>query len=181
MTWTKLFTVKVVDMDQFLDKQLRCCNGCCKLEYSSFTTPYTKKRGVPRHCGSSAGVAVIRDGCVMLTQSYNNFWGIPKGKMEPQETLKQCALRELNEESGIALSEDIFNHDTKLHKYTPPYDHNLTIHIFIYETVDQFRLHDNLMDDSTGRGWIKLSCLRTMHHKKRIKLNKLTKYMLKRM
>lgn len=162
----------------YLDQRLGCCKGCCSLQFSSFTCNPKKHRSRVMGVIKSAGVAVICNGSIMLTQSYNNYWGIPKGKMEPYETLEQCALRELNEESGMVLPIDIFNH-TKVHTYVPPYDNNLTIHIFIYVMDKPCELNDNLMDDSTGRGWIKLSCLHNLQKSHKIKLNKLTRYMLK--
>ncbi len=39
----------------------------------------------------------------LITQSYNNLWGIPKGKKESNETLLECASREVVEESGIKV------------------------------------------------------------------------------
>lgn len=40
---------------------------------------------------------------ILLVKQNNNFWGIPKGHMEPGETFLQTACREVEEETGIKI------------------------------------------------------------------------------
>jgi 8-oxo-dGTP pyrophosphatase MutT (NUDIX family) len=46
-----------------------------------------------------------RSGCwqvaVVHRPSPRNVWSLPKGKLEPDETLEACALREVEEETGL--------------------------------------------------------------------------------
>lgn len=49
----------------------------------------------------AAGCVVHDDAGNMLLISRNNRWDLPKGKVEPGETLLQAALREVEEETGI--------------------------------------------------------------------------------
>ena len=67
------------------------------------TTPADK---TPRRPGPVAGVSavVVRDGKVLLVKRVNppvGLWSLPGGHVELGETLRQAALRELAEETGI--------------------------------------------------------------------------------
>jgi 8-oxo-dGTP pyrophosphatase MutT (NUDIX family) len=54
----------------------------------------------------SCGVIVVHSSenniRYLLIQGYGGYWGFPKGKQEPGETVKETALRELYEEVGIS-------------------------------------------------------------------------------
>ncbi|MBI2022459.1 NUDIX hydrolase [Candidatus Daviesbacteria bacterium] len=55
----------------------------------------------------SAGAIVFKDGKVLLIKNKSikdkkiSFWGFPKGHIEKEESSKDAALRELEEETGI--------------------------------------------------------------------------------
>lgn len=53
----------------------------------------------------SGGAVVIEKGQVLLVQGYHG-WSFPKGKIEPGETLKETAIREIWEETGIRVKVD---------------------------------------------------------------------------
>ncbi len=60
-----------------------------------------------RHPGAAAVVAVDEAGRVCLVRQYRHgigdfLWEIPAGKLDPGETPAACAIRELNEETGVA-------------------------------------------------------------------------------
>ncbi len=50
----------------------------------------------------SAGCIVVQDGRVLLVHRprYDD-WSLPKGKLEPGESWREAALRELEEETGL--------------------------------------------------------------------------------
>jgi 8-oxo-dGTP diphosphatase len=50
----------------------------------------------------AAGGVVLRDGLVAVVHrpKYGD-WSLPKGKLEPDETWEQAALREVEEETGL--------------------------------------------------------------------------------
>lgn len=54
---------------------------------------------------NAASVALVRDGKVLLIkrayEPYQHLWTLPGGRIEPDETIAQCAIRELVEELGI--------------------------------------------------------------------------------
>jgi len=49
----------------------------------------------------SAGVVIVNNGKYLLLHYEAGHWDFPKGHIEAGETLKQAAIRELNEETGI--------------------------------------------------------------------------------
>ena len=55
----------------------------------------------------AAGGVVVRDGRVLLVHrpKYDD-WTLPKGKVEPGESDEECALREVEEETGLRCELD---------------------------------------------------------------------------
>lgn len=49
----------------------------------------------------SAGGVVVKDRKVLLLHTTNGRWVLPKGHVERDESLREAALREVREESGV--------------------------------------------------------------------------------
>ena len=56
---------------------------------------------------NAASVALVRDGKVLLIKRafapYQHLWTLPGGRIEPGETIEQCAMREIMEEIGVTI------------------------------------------------------------------------------
>ena len=56
---------------------------------------------------NGASVAIVRDGKVLLIKRafapYQHLWTLPGGRIEPGETIEQCAAREIMEEIGVTI------------------------------------------------------------------------------
>jgi 8-oxo-dGTP pyrophosphatase MutT (NUDIX family) len=50
----------------------------------------------------AAGGIVLNPNQEMLWIFRRGFWDLPKGKLDPNETIEACALREVMEETGIS-------------------------------------------------------------------------------
>jgi 8-oxo-dGTP pyrophosphatase MutT (NUDIX family) len=50
---------------------------------------------------SAAGGLVLNDANELLMMFRRGKWDLPKGKLDPGETLEVCALREVKEETGL--------------------------------------------------------------------------------
>ena len=146
-------------------KIIKCKKGCCILQVSN--TPISKDKPLINPFEKrKAGVFVYCGNKILLTQSYNNYWGIPKGQMEQYDgVVRNCAQRELKEETGlnINLSDE--------HLYKILFDNCYIYKIKVYN-MDIVNLNnlDNL--DSTGIGWVNFECAFDLH------LNFITKTLL---
>ena len=72
-------------------------------KYHTFRLPLWLLRLLKRHTvyvRAAGGIVTAHDGTMLLIQR-NGRWDLPKGKVEPGETLLQAALREVQEETGI--------------------------------------------------------------------------------
>ena len=49
----------------------------------------------------SAGGLIVFENTILLLKKFNGDWVLPKGRVEKGETIKQAALREVLEESGV--------------------------------------------------------------------------------
>jgi len=81
------------------------------MKHSSNTVPVT-----------AAGGIVIRYTSIgkepdVLMILRNGYWDLPKGKLEPPETIEMCAVREVAEEVGVSLPSIIKKVGTTYHKY----------------------------------------------------------------
>jgi ADP-ribose pyrophosphatase len=99
-----------------------------------------------RHPGAAAIVPVMDDGSVLLLKQYRHavggfIWEIPAGTVGPGEAPRQCAERELIEETGFAAG-----HFERLAEITPlPAYSDERIHLFL--ATDLTRASQNLDED----------------------------------
>jgi ADP-ribose pyrophosphatase YjhB (NUDIX family) len=56
---------------------------------------------------NAASVALLRDSKVLLIKRayapYQNLWTLPGGRLEPGESIEECAIREVSEELGLVI------------------------------------------------------------------------------
>ena len=56
---------------------------------------------------NAASVAIVLDGKVLLIKRayapYQHLWTLPGGRIEPGESIEQCAIREIAEEVGLVI------------------------------------------------------------------------------
>ena len=56
---------------------------------------------------NAASVGIVRHGKILLIKRayapYQNLWTFPGGRMEPNEVVEQCAVREVQEELGLTI------------------------------------------------------------------------------
>ena len=108
---------------------------------------------------------------VLLTQSYNGHWGLPKGHLEKGETTEDCALRETYEETGIKLERNrlgekkvIYNGDA--------------IYYVVNGTNLKFNLQNIDTNEISGIAWMCTQCLEEKIRKKEMKINSHLRYLL---
>lgn len=155
-----------------------CNQGCCTYKI----TPYKEIKwnngdGWKTNTGKivKAGSFVIDplSHKILLVQSRGQMWGPPKGTMQDNETVEQCAIREVFEETGILLTTSQFK-DQTIVKNKAMY---FTTEIKETEIYPQNHIKDN---DANGIGWFNVECLEKLHNENKIKINQHCKILLKK-
>ena len=121
------------------------------------TVPPPSFRGnyIERYSDRRAGVVMISDdNRFLVVQSYNNKWGFPKGRLEQGETRKECAIRELYEETGIQIPPESIKQTLPLHKNSTYYLVQQYIEFDLSKIADTTEI--------TAIGWVCVDCLRHM-------------------
>ena len=139
-----------------------CPNGCCTLEVQQY-----HRRG--RYGGTQnrkAGVFIYDPETtrVLLVQSRGHLWGIPKGTIKYGESDRQCAVRELKEETGIVVSQEDFTRALRIN--------HCALYFYMEMPEEAVSVQNNVPNnDANGVGWIKLDCLQACVENGNMSLN----------
>lgn len=154
---------------------LQCFRKCCCLNMieNNNVECYSSEEG-----HSSAGVCVITPKGILVSQSYNLYWGFPKGLREENESILDCALRELLEETGVYVKKE------QLKKFVFSFRYkNISRKVSIFFLIsdgENFQCNPvNILNDSTGYGFIQPICLLELYYSGTIKVNYFTRIILK--
>lgn len=171
--WNTVPTEWKINKDSNL-MSAKCFNGCnCELiRYKSYKSPNRKKytnTGSPRR---KAGVFMTStDKKILIVQSRGRLWGVPKGGIEEGETEKECAFRELEEESGVRIDHTRVTLDGEIFMNNGKY--------FCIANQPEHAASLDDIYDSTGVGWISYKCLTHFINRKLIRITSDFSRMLK--
>lgn len=105
----------------------------------------------------AAGGLVFNEQNELLMIFRRGFWDLPKGKLDPGETIEACAIREVQEETGltkIALGKFI---TITIHEYFDPYLKEDVIkesHWYHMKVVGEPPLIPQTEEDITSIKWV---------------------------
>jgi ADP-ribose pyrophosphatase YjhB (NUDIX family) len=132
-----------------------CKAGCCTIKYEIYKSdPYLKKNY--KWSTSKAGAFIYDPKLkkVLLVQSKGMLWGPPKGTRVYRESYKKCAIREVEEETGIVLRMEDMKNAFKIHNNFVYY------YVECSETQVSVQHNDaNDANDANAIGWINTNCL----------------------
>ena len=63
------------------------------------------------------GGAILHDSKtnrILLVQSRGKLWGIPKGTKDNNETIEECSIREVKEETGLIIDSNNLKYFTEV-------------------------------------------------------------------
>jgi ADP-ribose pyrophosphatase YjhB (NUDIX family) len=105
----------------------------------------------------AASIAVFRDGRVLLAQRAKDpgagVWSLPGGRVEAGETMEVAALRELQEEVGLAAEIVAFNRHVEVIRHDP--EGALTAHFVVASFVGLWRSGvASACDETTAVAWV---------------------------
>ena len=105
---------------------------------------------------------------LLLVQSRGNLWGPPKGSCELGETYKECALREVIEETGIKLDSNQINDNNK---FIFNNSHYFYCDMEQVPVTLETPMLSNGSNDASGIGWFRLECLKELVNSDIININ----------
>lgn len=148
-----------------------CSKKCCELKISKFDFNKINKKYKPRY---KAGVFLYspKNQKILIVQSNGKLWGCPKGTIKKNEKIKDCAIREVSEETGIKLDKDLLKIQTEIK--------NKATYYFVEMDEIDLEIQDKTDNDVNSLGWIKTSCLINFIKKDEIRMNKHFKIVLNR-
>lgn len=141
-----------------------CNKGCCYLKTTKFNEDNIEKNYKSRY---KSGIFIYskKQNKILMVQSNGKLWGIPKGTIKKYETIEECAVREVKEETGLVIDKNDLRISTKIRKKATYYYMEKK-----FEDVDIQITKDN--NDANSIGWIKPSCLKLMIRQDKMKVNK---------
>ena len=131
---------------------LKCQKKCCQVEVYPYDIKIIKRNKIKKKRKAGVFVYDPKSDKVLLVQSRGNLWGPPKGTIKYGETERECAIRELEEETSIVLSPDQFTKAYNIH-YKAYYFYS---EMDLCEVKAKEHVYDN---DVNAVGWIKPKCL----------------------
>lgn len=131
-------------------QKYHCRNGCCVIKINEYleTNRYFNRNY------RKAGVFIYdpKQDRVLLVQSRGHLWGPPKGSLNIGEQDKDCAVREVKEETGLDISCDDFTKYVKIK--------NHAIYYYLEMDTCEINIQNSVIDnDANGITWIKMKCL----------------------
>ena len=153
-----------------------CPRGCCTLKIASYTDVPSEDFNETQYYSRKAGVVLYdpRQEKVLLVQSRGHLWGPPKGTLKCGETHRTCAVREVEEETGIRVEIDSFMKAINLA--------NRATYFYTEVEESDVEVQTQIVDnDANGVGWISLRCLGESIERGNITLSKHCQLVLRRL
>lgn len=150
-----------------------CKDKCCKLKISPYKyLPFPPNSFSPRS-KYKAG-AFIYDPVsnkILIIQSRGIFWGPPKGSLDEGEDTKTCAIREVQEETGLNIFPEELTRYIRIR--------NRAIYYYIEMPERPVNIQNHIPgNDANGIGWIKVECLLQMISAGKIRINQHLRYLI---
>ena len=148
----------------------QCRNNCCNIKINEYKLKdpliHEKKRYKKK-----AGIFIYDPETkkVLLVQSRGRLWGPPKGTIKDNELDKDCAIREVKEETGINILESNFLKIMRIK--------NNAIYYYVEMKECNVNIQDHIKNnDANGICWINIDCLEELILQGNISLNRHAKF-----
>lgn len=157
-----------------------CKKSCCVLYRAKNMVFPDWVPDAPEPRQKKFGILIIdSEDRILITQSYNKYWGVPKGtKEEVDASDEDTCIRETKEESGIDVSKDMLVDKEVYNMYKNIYViYKVKLNV-LGPTCE--KMPETLQNETSGCGWIRIKCLHELYKSGRLKLNFLTRVVLQR-
>lgn len=103
----------------------------------------------------AAGGMVLNSAGELLMMKRRGFWDMPKGKLDEGESIEECAIREVSEETGLKAINIIRKLQTTYHTYTYKGQNALKpSHWFLMSNAGNESLIPQAEEDITEIRWV---------------------------
>ena len=132
---------------------MKCPNGCCDIIIKKKINQENKYYYYNNHRKKAGAFIYDPDtNKILLIQSNENLWGPPKGTLNFNETIKECAIREVYEETGLKIIPENFTKAISIQ--------NKATYFYMEKPVCCVEIPKNITtNDATGIAWIDIKCL----------------------
>jgi len=165
-------------------KFFKCETGCCKYSIIPYRQYYYSNnihsiQSKIKKAGSF--IYNPKTSKILLVQSRGQLWGPPKGTLKCDESIVNCAIREVKEETGIDITESQFQGDMLVNSKARYYFTELDLD----EKDDNFLLPqvnslDKEANDANGIGWFNVNCLNKLISDGKIFINQHCRILIKK-
>jgi hypothetical protein len=131
---------------------MKCPNGCCDIILKKKFNQENKYYYYNNH-RKKAGAFIYdpETNKILLIQSNENLWGPPKGTLNFNETIKECAIREVYEETGLEITPENFTKALNIQ--------NKATYFYMEKPICNVEIPNIKDNDATGIMWINSNCL----------------------
>jgi 8-oxo-dGTP pyrophosphatase MutT (NUDIX family) len=109
---------------------------------------------------TKAGILLIKNDKIFMTETYHTHMGFPKGEKEPYESVEECAEREFYEETGTKINLNDYNYTIiKINVYKVTY----VFYVIRDENVS-INTHPKDTKEITSYGWVGIKRIKYIHN-----------------
>jgi 8-oxo-dGTP pyrophosphatase MutT (NUDIX family) len=155
------------------DNILYCNKKCCQIKVGTYKSNKVPHKHSPDKKKSGIFIFDKNKNKVLMVQSRGNLWGFPKGTMKNNESIIQCALREVLEETGLTIKEEELEYSTVIKEKSTYY--------FVSKEECPVVIQNHIFDnDANSIGWINIDFLEQLIKDNVIVLNQHSRIVFKR-
>lgn len=129
-----------------------CLDNCCEIRIERYIPVFHHKHDNRRRYKAGVFICDPTTKRILLVQSRGHLWGPPKGTMNDNETIEECAIREVKEETGLDVDPRNFTECVSIK--------NRATYYYMEMSQCPVEVQNHIPgNDANGIGWIKIDCL----------------------
>ena len=150
-----------------------CLKNCCTIQIERYIPVFNYKHDNKRRYKAGVFIYDPVKKKVLLVQSRGHLWGPPKGTMNDSESVEECAIREVKEETGLDVDPINFTNFVSIKNRATYY----------YMEMEQCPVEAQVHipgNDANGIGWINIDCLDELIESDNISINQHCRHIIQK-
>ena len=129
-----------------------CLDNCCTIQIEQYNPVFHHRHDNKRRYKAGVFICDPTTRKILLVQSRGRLWGPPKGTMDDDESVEDCAIREVKEETGLDVEPKNFTDFVSIK--------NRATYYYMEMSQCPVKVQDHIPgNDANGIGWINIDCL----------------------